>query len=522
MTRSNSSLADIVAFADALPVAVWVGRASGECVYTNREFEAVLGITPPPDATRGNYVGPYSIRGLDGGPYPEDQMPFERVMRSGSTEVIEDLVIHRHDGSKVYLRVFASPLFDERGEISHVVEAFTDRTREVESERERAQAERQLQATQRLESIGSLAGGVAHDFNNLLSIVNLVAAELREGETDPHRLELIGHLSEVSASAAKLTRGLLGFAQRGKNLGVVLSFNEVVRSVMELATRTFERRIEVKAELSAEPSAVRGDPAQLEQVVVNLLLNARDAIPGRGTIKVRTRHRQLGPGEHPVLPAGAYLELLVEDTGTGIESAVRDRVFEPYFTTKTLGARGGTGLGLATVFGVSRTHGGHAEIASTSPTGTTMRVLLPASPLVPEPAAQPGGHAVMGEGLLLVVDDDLLVLKMTVRAVETLGYRVLAATDGAEAVQMFQDRGHDIRAVLLDMIMPGMTGREVYLALRALDPQVRVLLTTGYSLNNEAQDLLELGVRDLLPKPFDMVQLSTALQKVLNSPSSLA
>jgi two-component system cell cycle sensor histidine kinase/response regulator CckA len=522
MTRPSPPLADIVAFADALPVAVWVGRATGECVYTNLEFEAVLGITPPADATRGNYVGPYSIHTLDGAPYPEDQMPFERVMRTKAKEVVEDIVVHRHDGSKLYLRVFASPLFDDNGEISHVVEAFTDRTREVESEHERAAAERQLQAVQRLESIGSLAGGVAHDFNNLLSIVNLVAAELLEGESDPHRLELIGHLSEVSASAAKLTRGLLGFAQRGKNLGVVLSFNEIVRSVMELATRTFERRIEVKAQLSTEPCSVRGDPAQLEQVVVNLLLNARDAIPGRGTITVRTQLRHLPQGGHPVLAAGSYVELLVEDTGTGIEATVRDRVFEPYFTTKTLGARGGTGLGLATVFGVSRTHGGHAEIASTSTAGTVMRVLLPASSLSPEVSAPQSGRTVMGEGLVLVVDDDPLVLKMTVRAVETLGYRVIAATHGAEAVQMFRARQKDIQVVLLDMVMPGMTGREVYVALREQDPQVRVLLTTGYSLNNEAQDLLELGVRDLLPKPFDMVQLSTALQKVLNSPLSSA
>ncbi|MDB4928075.1 MAG: Sensory box histidine kinase/response regulator, partial [Myxococcaceae bacterium] len=371
----------IAAIADALPAAIWVGSAPrGETVYTNGEFREILGLTAPPDAERGNYVGPYGVHTVDGAPYPEHRMPFERALAARATVEVDDLVIHRHDGGRVHLRVFARPLFDERGEVTHVVESFTDITREVLAERARAEGESRLGQAQRMDSIGNLAGGVAHDFNNLLATIKILSSLLRAGESDPARLTAFAQIDQVTDSAAKLTRSLLGFARRGKNLSQRVSLDAAARSVAEIVGRTVDRRIEVRFE--GEAVDVVGDATQLEQVIMNLLLNARDAIEGAGTITVRTglvevdaaRAAKLGalaPGPHAVLE--------VIDTGTGIDPAVRDRIFEPYFTTRAAGSGHGTGLGLAVVYGVAQSHRGAVEVAPNQPCGTTMRVLLPAA-----------------------------------------------------------------------------------------------------------------------------------------------
>ena len=515
--REHDQLQAIAAFADALPVAIWVGRVpGGEAVYVNREFELILGITPPDGASAGNYVGPYGVHLPSGEKYPEGDMPYERVIRSGKREVVDDLVIHRHDGTRCYLRVLASPLFDDDGALAFVVEAFTDITNEVEAEQRRVDGERQLQAVQRLESVGSLAGGVAHDFNNLLAVVKLIAGQLREGEVDADRLELLASLDEVSDKAAKLTRALLGFARRGKHLAQPLSIGHVVDSVVGLARRTFERRLTVNVVSEASPDVVIGDAAQIEQIVMNLVMNARDAITGEGCITVRTARLHL---EAPtaLLEAGDHIVIEVEDTGGGIDPAVQDRIFEPYVSTKASSSLKGTGLGLATVYGCARAHGGTADVARTSSSGTTMRVLLPASsasapadrplPVVPTP--------VRGKGTILVVDDEPLVLRMTARTVSGLGYDVVTATDGKSAVAAVQQDPARFDGVVLDMIMAGMSGRETYLALRKLQPDIRVVLTTGYALNHEAQQILDLGVQGFVSKPFDPLELSQVLERIV-------
>ena len=515
MTRTVDTLTQIASFADALPAGVWVGSAAtGQCVYINREFEKILGILPPEDAARGNYVGPYGVHRPSGEPYPEKEMPFERVLTSKKSEVVDDVVIHRHDGSKCYLRVFASPLWGDDGEVAYVVEAFTDITREIEARHQLVDGERQLQAMRRLESVGSLAGGVAHDFNNLLAIVKLASALLKEQEQDPARLELIGSLDDVADSAAKLTSALLGFARRGKHLSQPVSVHEVIGSVLELARRTFERRMTVSSTLHAAPDVVLGDSTQIEQLVMNLMMNAREAIKGSGTITVRA-HREAVRGM-AALKDGDYVVIEVEDTGAGIDPAVRERIFEPYVSTKDAGAMKGTGLGLANVYGVAIAHGGLAEVATSSASGTVMRAYLPASGGVPQARPTPtSSKAVRGQGRILVVDDEPLVLRMTERALTSLGYQVVTAINGAAALTAWQQAAEPFDVVVLDMVMAGLDGRETYLALKTLDPTVRVLLMTGYALNNEAQHILELGVRGFLAKPFNVDELSVALNDVL-------
>ena len=518
--RSPAELSAIARFADALPVAIWVGRApSGECVYVNREFERILGLAPP-DASRGNYVGPYGVHLPSGEVYPEDRMPYERVMAARGPVTVEDLVVHKHDGARTYLRVFASPLFDDAGEIAYVVEGFIDKSAEVETERRRAESERQLQATRRLESIGSLASGIAHDFNNMLAVVKLGAAQLRTATDAQEREALVDCIDEVTDSAARLTRSLLGFAGRGPAFVQCVGIGELVESIVELARRTFDANVRVRAELDADAHSVVGDVAQVEQILLNLVFNARDAIAGAGEIVVQTALCSLAEGAHG-LPPGKYVEVTVSDTGAGVDAAVRERMFEPYVTTKSAGAAKGTGLGLATVYGIVQAHKGLVELSRTGPDGTTMRVLLPASDERAERTrTEPPPALVRGRGTVLVVDDEPLVLRVTAASLSGLGYTVLSAASGDEALRVLRAHGDDIDAVVLDMVMPGMDGRDTYVAMREVREGLPVVLVTGNAMSAKAQDLLELGVRRFIAKPYALADLSAALASVLGTPTS--
>ncbi len=528
---------EIIRAAEELPVAIWMGEVpSGAVVYTNRAFRQVLGIEPPEGAARGAFVEPYGVHTVTGEPYPESRMPYERVIAQRSEVVVDDLVIHRRDGRRVHLRVFAKPLFDESGTITHVLEAFTDITREVEAERARAEGEQRLARAQRLESIGQLAAGIAHDFNNLLTVTKLVVARLLSSERDAERSEMLGQVDAVTDSAVALVKNLLGFASRRKHIPLALALDDMVASVVSLASRTFDRRVEVRLDLAgvrdpASPLVVLGDASELTQVVMNLLVNARDAIVGSGTVVVRTRALELAEGEGGAPAAGRWLVIDVEDTGGGIEEAIRDRVFEPYFTTKTLGAIKGTGLGLATVHGIVRRHGGFVTILTTSPQGTTMRVGLPpastdarASLLGAITAASTRGSVTGSEELprgngelVLVVDDEPLVRSSAAGTLRSLGYDVVEANGGGQALAIVGERGEAISVVLLDMVMPGMDGKDVYRALRAQGRTMPVVLSTGCVEDEDARELVVEGASEWLPKPYDVAKLARLLARLVNA-----
>lgn len=500
--------AELALVADELPVAIWMGRVpSGEVTYTNREFRHVLGIEPPPGAARGTFVAPYGVHTIDGAPYPEERMPFERVIAARATVVVDDMVIHRRDGRKVHLRVFAKPLFDAEGTMTHVLEAFIDITREFESERARIEGERRLARAQRLESVGQLAAGIAHDFNNLLTVTKLVVSRLLSGERDEERREALAQVAAVTDSAVGLIRNLLEFAGRRRHVPVPVSLDAVVGSVVDIARRTFDRRLTVTAQLDSAGSAVLGDASQLEQVVMNLLLNARDAIePSRsGSITVRT------------FVAAGQVVLEVADTGPGIDPSLRERVFEPYFTTKTWGSVKGTGLGLATVHGIVTSHGGSVEIVDDGRPGTTMRVTLPATePVVRHvdegpPSAPPiSGH----DRVVLVVDDEPLVLDSTATTLRSLGYRVLTASDGLAALDVVRQHAEPIHVALVDLVMPGLDGRQVASAITEQRPGIPVVLCTGCVVDDALREELEKAAQPWLAKPYDRAQLAACLATV--------
>lgn len=496
---------------DQLPLGVWIARApGGELLFANRVFREIMGIEARGDVAVGAYSAPYGICGRDGAPYPEARMPFVQALAARATISVDDIVIHRHDGGRVNIRATARPVFD--GDVlTHVVIAFADITEEVTAAANRRAAVERGRTRERLEAIGTLAAGVAHDFNNILAQIRVLAGLLRMRELDVRRVEDLTRIEQATDSAAQLTRSLLAFGRHPTGRTMRVDLAEVATAVVDLLRRTFDRRIAITLEAGAG-AAVAGDHNQLEQLVMNLAVNARDAMPDGGALRVVVR---AGVGDGPApLPPGPHVVLEVSDTGPGVPVALRARVFEPYFTTKHERDAPGTGLGLSTVYGVVETHGGLIEIGDAEPRGARFTVYLPAAPVTavaPPPSAVRPTRAA-GKGLVLLVDDELLLRRAVRRVLEHMGYAVVEAADGAAGVEAFRAHRAELVAVVLDHVMPVLNGRDAFVVLRGIDPTVPVILTTGRLDEASEGELRRLGIAGLIPKPFDVGELSDVLQ----------
>lgn len=493
---------------DALPLGVWVARApKGEFVYANPEFARILGTAGLAGVARGEYAEPYAIHDRSGALYPEHEMPFVRALEAKRTVMVDDIVIHHPEGTDVYVRAYARPVL-EGGEVSHVVIAFFDISREVEAENARKESEQRARQAERMKSIGTLAGGIAHDFNNLLAAIRILADTLRgdaEGEPLParDRRQTLDALVAATDTAADLSRSLLAFAGHGSHRSRPIAFDLLVGRVGQIFRHAIDRRIELQLDLDC-PLAVEGDPSRLEQLVLNLVINAEEALAGDAPGRLWVRSRAVD----------GQVVMEVEDDGPGVPPELRSRIFEPYYTSKSSAA---AGFGLATVYSVVEAHGGHIEVLEGAAGGALFRVTLPATERVV--ASEEGSGSIeRGNGLVLVVDDDDALRDATETALRTLGYSTLGAPDGMRAGAIFREHHDSIAAVVLDMSMPKMGGAATYMQMRSIDRSVRVLLTTGYGRTDEAEAILDLGVRDFLQKPWTLQQLSAALMRVLRTP----
>ena len=393
--------------------------------------------------------------------------------------------------------------------------------------------EDQLRQSQKMETVGQLAGGIAHDFNNLLTGVlgNLALVELPEG--DPNRT-LIDTAERASRRASELTRKLLSFARKNQLQVRRLPVRELVEEIVGFVARTLDPRVRLVAECAADLPPVAGDAALVSQALLNLILNARDAMPGGGDITVGAGLAEYRPGGSGGGGGDArpFVCVEVRDTGVGMDPATAARLFEPFFTTKPLGQ--GTGLGLAMVHGIVRQHHGYVECDTAPGAGTSFKVYLPlaadelsrtpmpggsamallaslapaAPPAPPEPEPRPPEAG----ALILLVDDEQVIRDLARSVLEGAGYRVIEARDGSEAVEVFARRGAEIALVVLDYLMPVMSGRDALERIRGVDPGARVLFSSGYA----EDDLCELaGVRGLLPKPYRPADLLGAVRAVL-------
>jgi two-component system cell cycle sensor histidine kinase/response regulator CckA len=437
----------------------------------------------------------------------------------------------RRDGTTFPAEVSLAAMGAQEGFlVTAVVRDVTER-HEIAAERERLRTqserdkmERRLLQSQRLESLGQLAGGVAHDFNNLLGVISNYSAFVAEevarqlpGEGGAAIRDDIGQIHQAAEQAAGLTHQLLAFARQEMIRPCLLNLNDVVRGIEQLLIRTLGEHIELITDLAACLPAVLADPGQTEQVLVNLAVNARDAMPQGGELVIRTASASIdviaGGGE---LPPGQYVALKVSDTGTGMPKDVVDRVFEPFFTTKPKGE--GTGLGLATVYGIITQAGGSVRIYSEPGIGTSLTVLLPVSEQDPASAAPPPAEPQHGRGqTVLVVEDEPALREVTRRILARSGYHVIAAASGDEALDLLSARTDHIDVLLTDVIMPRMQGSELADKVRVLQPAVRVVFMSGYTQGLlSKQGVLEPGVH-LIEKPFSQATLLTKLHEIVSA-----
>jgi PAS domain S-box-containing protein len=388
---------------------------------------------------------------------------------------------------------------------------------------ERRALERQLQHAQKFEVIGQLAGGIAHDFNNVIGAI-LGWSELGEEQAAPKDADLASYFKKIHVQCARataLTRQLLAFARRQILEPRNLNLNQSVHEVLNLLDKVIGKDIEIRTALAADLATVRGDPTHIEQVLTNLCINSRDAMPSGGVLSIGTRNVEFTPeecGRDSGLQPGRFVELVVRDTGIGMDTAVRERIFEPFFTTKETGK--GTGLGLATVYGIVKQHSGFILVDSAPNQGSTFRILLPVHNDVATVESRTPARETQpvrgGRETILIAEDHEGVREMACATLESLGYRILQAHDGEEAVEIFSANQDSIALVILDVIMPRRGGREACAAITALKPGVPVIFATGYS--SEIGALTEMLARGIiiLQKPYSPAVLGRKIREVLD------
>jgi PAS domain S-box-containing protein len=432
-----------------------------------------------------------------------------RVLDGEMVEVESAEVIN---GAAVTLHVVKVPMFDDAGEIAGICGIARDIT-------QTRQLEAQLLQAQKMEAVGTLAGGIAHDFNNLLmGIQGHISLMLMDTTSEhPHAAHLTG-VEDMIRSGATLTRQLLGFARGGKYEVKPTDLNDLIRKSSEMFGRT-KKEIKITRREQDGLWVVDADRGQIEQVFLNMYVNAWQAMPGGGELTLSTQNMILDETfvkPHKAKP-GRYVKISITDTGIGMDEATRQRVFEPFFTTKGRGR--GTGLGLASAYGIIRNHGGFITLYSERGHGTTFNLYLPVSASGAVADASLERQVIKGTETILIVDDEDIVLDVGVEVLKTLGYQVLAARGGPEAIEIYRQKAGEIDMVILDMIMPEMGGGRVFDAMKGINPSVKVLLASGYSLNGQASHILSRGCGGFIQKPFSIIDLSRKIREILGSPA---
>ncbi|HWT91760.1 MAG TPA: PAS domain S-box protein [Solirubrobacteraceae bacterium] len=509
----GTSRAQLRAILDNTPAPIYLKDVEGRMLVVNRAYERLFGLAP------GAAVGTTDADVFT----PEDALRVRandaRVIAGRAPMELEEEVLTPRG-----LRTFLSlkfPMLDERGEPYGVGGVSTDITDRVRAQAEQRKLEAQLHRAQRLESVGQLAGGIAHDFNNLLAVISnfagFVAAEVPAGSPAAEDVEQI---QQAARRATELTRRLLVFSRREVGRTEVLDLNAVVADIRAILSRTLGEHIELHTRLAGDLHAVTADAGQLEQVLMNLAVNARDAMPDGGTLTIETRNvdldREFARAHADDRLIGRFVELAVSDTGQGMSDETRSRAFEPFFSTKPSGV--GTGLGLATVYGIVTAFGGHVGIYSSPGSGTSVRVHLPAvAGTAPERAEAAPAEPERGHGeRVLVVEDEAGVRAAAIRILRGGGYDVLEAEDGTAALGLLGGAEEPVDLLLTDVIMPGMSGSELAATVRERHPDVAVVFMSGYT----DDVLLGRGIESddgFVDKPFTAAQLLDAVRDALRT-----
>ena len=441
---------------------------------------------------------------------------FNEIYKTGRAIEFTEYETIRADGETRYLEVSASLMHDGRAKPSGFRGIVRDVTARKSAEEEKRRLEAQVQHGQKMEAIGTLAGGVAHDFNNLLmgiqGNVSLMMMDIEDSH--PHHKGM-GNILGYVERCAMLTKQLLGFARGGKYEVSTLDLSELVASNAEMFGRT-KKEITIYQDYQENLLAVDVDHGQIGQVLLNLFVNAGQAMRGGGNLFLETRNVELD--ENFVRPygfePGEYVRLSVTDTGIGMDTETQRRIFEPFFTTKKRGE--GTGLGLASTYGIIKKHSGIIDVLSQPGKGTTFHIYLPAGGTVIEAENGEEEELLKGVGTELFIDDEDMILQVGSQMLNALGYTVLTSASGSEGVEILKEQREQVDLVILDMVMPDMSGMETFDALREIDPDVKVLLSSGYSAEGPANEIMKKGCNGFIQKPFNISELSSKINSVMD------
>jgi PAS domain S-box-containing protein len=495
------SEADHRGLVDHAPLGVYRSTRDGRFLTVNAALVSMLGYDSAEELLRLDM-------GRDVYADPEER---ERAIRESRPHV--EVEWKRRDGTRILVQLSSRAIPGPPGE----GECFEGMVQDVTEQRS---IENQFRQAQRLEAVGRLAGGVAHDFNNVLTAItgysDLLIEALPPG--DPKREDVL-EIRAAAQRAAGLTRQLLAFSRKQVLQTSVLDLNAVVRTLEKMLQRLIGEDVKLETSLSSALGAVRADPGQLEQVILNLAVNSRDAMPGGGRLTIETANVELDEAyarEHPGVEPGRYVMLAMSDTGIGMSAETRSHIFEPFFTTKEVGK--GTGLGLATVYGIVKQSGGHVWVYSEPERGATFKIYLPQVDELPEPAspASPVEPAAGGRETVLLAEDDSSVRAVVSDVLTQKGYRVLRAPDGQSALEMARAQPGEIHLLVTDLVMPGMTGRELAEALKAQRPGVRVLYMSGYTDDAVVRHGVLAQGLPYLQKPFTPAALAHKVRELLD------
>jgi two-component system cell cycle sensor histidine kinase/response regulator CckA len=482
----------------------------GYFTYVNPRFEEVVG---------------YCLDELIGRPFTYVVAPeqiestvnrFKDGIKGKKVLPYEADLIHKNGGT-IPVEFQVTTLYDSNGSPAGRFGVGRDLTERKRAEEERQRLETQVQRAQKMEAIGTLAGGIAHDFNNLLMGIqgNVSLAILGMDSANP-LYERLKNIEQQVRSGADLTRQLLGFARGGKYEVRPSNLSEIMEKSSMLFGRT-KKEIHIHRKYQEDIWTVDVDQGQIEQVLLNLYVNAWQAMPGGGELYLEAENVTLA--EDYVKPynleSGRYVKMSVTDTGVGMDEATLRRIFDPFFTTKEMGR--GTGLGLASAYGIIQNHGGIINVYSEKGLGTTFNVYLPISDKKIMDEKKSSEEILLGTETVLLVDDEGIIADVGTEMLQMMGYDVFVARDGREALMLYDENRDRIDMVILDMIMPEMSGGETFDRLKENNPEIKVLLSSGYSLNGRAKDIINRGCKGFIQKPFSVKELSHKIRDVLDN-----
>ena len=483
--------------------AIIITDTDGNIQYVNPAFEAITGYSR-------DEVYSKNISLLDSGQH--DASYFQQMwqcLKRG--EIWRGRFINRKKDNSLYeSEATISPVKNPAGEIIHFVSVQRDTTREV-------QLERQLRQAQKMEAIGTLAGGIAHDFNNLLlGIQGNISLSLLDLPGDSPLFSNLKKIEHYVQSGVELTRQLLGFARGGKYEVRLTDINHLLKEQNHLFSRA-NKSVVIEDDFDGDLWNVEADQDQIEQVILNIYMNAIQAMPQGGTLTVRTENITID--KERITPyrvkAGDYIKITISDTGVGMDEKTQRRIFDPFFTTREMGR--GKGLGLASVYGIIKNHEGFINVVSKTGRGTQFEIYLPASRQPATLREQPVEEFSSAQETVLLVDDEDMIIDVGRRMLEKLEYETLTASSGHEAIEIYKRRQKDISLVILDMVMPKISGGETFDRLKAINPAIKVILCSGYSIDGQASEILKRGCNAFIQKPFNLKTLSYHIRAVLNN-----